>query len=105
MRLLTRELRAQLPAIGATERESDPIARVKLFMPATRWTWYLLEFDGDDLLFTFVKSGLDERYDELGYASLAELEGVRGPYGLSVERDIAFTPTRLSEITATKEIV
>jgi hypothetical protein len=36
---------------------------------------------------------------------LSELESVRGPFGLRVERDLAFEPTPLSVITATTEIV
>ena len=105
MKLLTRELRDRLPVIGATERDADPSACVKLFLPGTRWTWYLLEFDGDDLLFAFVKSGLDDAYDELGYVSLAELEQLRHPLGFRVERDIWFEPMSLSAITATTAIV
>ena len=33
---------------------------------------------------------------ELGYFSLAELQSVRGPLGLRVERDLYFTPTPMS---------
>jgi len=35
---------------------------------------------------------------ELGYFSLAELEGVRGPMGLAIERDLHWTPKTLAEI-------
>ena len=36
--------------------------------------------------------------DELGYFSLLELESVHGPLGLSIERDLSFAPTLLSNI-------
>jgi hypothetical protein len=52
-----------------------------------------------------VKSGLDPNFDELTYWSLGELEALRGPFGLRVERDLHFEPTRLSVITATEAIV
>ena len=39
-------------------------------------------------------------YPELGYFSLSELESIQGPWGLKVERDLYFTPLRLSEVKA-----
>jgi hypothetical protein len=35
---------------------------------------------------------------ELGYVSLSELEEVRGPMGLPVERDLYWKPKTLAEI-------
>ncbi|MEN5407683.1 DUF2958 domain-containing protein, partial [Aliarcobacter butzleri] len=35
---------------------------------------------------------------ELGYFSLDELESVRGLFGLKVERDLSFKPTKLSKV-------
>lgn len=94
MRLLTQEIREQLPLLYATEQEPDPFLRVKFFTPWAGWTWYAAEFDGRDLFFGFV-DGLDK---EFGYFSLAELESLRGPGGLRVERDMWFTPCRFSEL-------
>ena len=37
---------------------------------------------------------------ELGYFSLAELEQVRGPWSLPVERDLYFEPTILEDLKA-----
>jgi hypothetical protein len=37
---------------------------------------------------------------ELGYFSLSELESVRGPWGLPIERDLWFKPCPLSEVKA-----
>jgi hypothetical protein len=84
----------ELPALYSTEYEKDPLMIVKFFTPDAGWTWYASEFDGEDIFFGWVV-GL---YQELGYFSLAELEQVRGPFGLHVERDIYFLPTRLSEV-------
>lgn len=36
---------------------------------------------------------------ELGYFALSELESLRGPWGLPIERDLFFTPCKRSEIT------
>ena len=99
MQLLTNELRRQLPPLYASEHEEDPQIICKFFTPDSSWTWYAIEFDGDDTFFGFVE-GLD---NELGYFSLSELESVRGPLGLPIERDLYFEPCRLSQVKAKAE--
>ena len=99
MKLLTNELRRQLPPLYATEHDTDPRIICKFFTPDSRWTWYAIEFDGEDTFFGFVE-GLE---DELGYFSLSELESVRGPFGLPIERDLYFEPCRLSQVKAKAE--
>ena len=99
MKLLTQELRKRLPPLYSCENEEDPMVQVKFFTPDAQWTWYATEFDGDDLFFGLVV-GLDT---ELGYFSLSELESVRGPLGLPIERDRYFEPQLLSEVRALHE--
>lgn len=94
MKLLTEELKKALPALYTKENENNPMVVCKFFLPMTKWTWFATEFDGKDSFFGFVVG----EYPELGYFSLSELENLEGPYGLGVERDIYFEPTRLSEI-------
>jgi hypothetical protein len=94
MKLLTGELRRRLPALYSSENEPDPVIHAKFFTPWTGWTWYATEFDGEDLLFGLVR-GLEE---EWGYFSLRELEALRGPGGLRVERDLYFEPAPVSRV-------
>jgi len=96
MNLLTNEIRERLPKLYITQNDKDPVLQVKFFTPWTSWTWYATEFDGEDLFFGLVE-GLKT---EWGYFSLKELESVRGPGGLGVERDLYFDPTPASEIDA-----
>jgi hypothetical protein len=70
------------------------VAQVKFFTPDSNWTWYASEFDGEDIFFGLVV-GFEM---ELGYFSLSELESVRGPLGLPIERDRWFEPRRLGEL-------
>lgn len=94
MKLMTNEARNMLPALRTTEHEADPVARVKFFTPWSNWTWYAMEFDGEDTFF-----GLVEGFEtELGYFSLTELEEARGPCGMRIERDLYFEPTPLSRL-------
>lgn len=94
MKLLTAEIKKQLPALYSQEKIKDPIAWVKFFTPWTSWTWYATEFDKNDLFFGLVQGN----ETELGYFSLKELESVNGPFGLKIERDKYFKPTKLSEL-------
>jgi hypothetical protein len=94
MKLLTQELRTQLPKLYSQESTPDPLVYVKYFLPFTHWHWYATEFDGKDTFFGWVYGD----YPELGYFSLSELESVRGPYGLRVERDSGFEPLPLSQV-------
>ena len=92
--LLPAEIRDELPLIGVTEGEDDPMAVIKFFTPDGQWTWYVVQFDGNDTFFGLVK-GLET---EMGYFSLSELQEIRGHLGLPVERDLSFEPTRLSKL-------
>lgn len=93
MKLLTEEIRKKLPPLGSQSENLDPVIIVKFFCPWSYWTWYAYEFDGEDIFFGFVKGD----YDELGTFSLSELESVKGPMGLGIERDLYFTPKPLSQ--------
>lgn len=94
MKLLTNELRETIPALYSQENEKDPTVVAKFFTPDSSFTWYVLEFDGEDLFFGYVEG----QFSELGYFSLSELESVRGALGLPVERDRWFVPVKLSKI-------
>jgi len=96
MELLPAELRAQLPALYAQEREDDPKMYIKFFTPWTNWTWYVTEGSEqeDDFIFFGYIIGHER---EWGYFSLNELEAVRGPGGLTIERDLYFEPARFNE--------
>lgn len=96
MKLLTKELLRQLPPLGATAATADPLVWAMFFYPDFGWTWYAIEFDGDDLFFGFV----DGDFAELGYFRLSELVDVRGKLGLPIERERFFTPCRLSALRA-----
>lgn len=94
--MLTQENRKALPALYATEGTplADKIVHVKFFQPWGLWTWYALEFDGDDRFFGYV-DGFER---EAGDFSLMELCSLRGPLGLKIERDLYWTPRPLGDV-------
>ena len=93
--LLPRSLAETVPPLRATENDPDATVHAKFFTPDSSWTWYVLEFNPADRLCFGLVDGLEK---EFGYFSLDELEQVRGPMGLRIERDLYFEPTPLSEI-------
>jgi hypothetical protein len=98
MELLTKELRKKLPALYANEEVTDPMIIAKFFALGSGWTWFAMEFDGEDIFFGMVH-GFEK---ELGYFSLKELQSLKLSMGgieiPAVERDINWTPRRLSEL-------
>lgn len=102
MTLLPETVRSLIPALYSGEQLDDEAQAnrevpVKFFTPWSNWTWYVLEGqqeDGDFLFFGYVE-GLE---NEFGYFSLRELESIRGPFGLTIERDLHWTPKPIREI-------
>jgi len=96
MKLLTKEIVAKLPELYATEdvELEDKLILAKLFTPWSTWTWYVIEYDGEDRCFGFVKG----HEAEFGYFSIKELSEIEGPYGLKVERDRHFMPTEVGDM-------
>jgi hypothetical protein len=97
MKLITPGLVSITPYIRGNEGKplNEHIITAKFFTPWAGWTWYMTELDKDeDYAFGYVV-GLDS---ELGYFSIRELEALRGPGGITVERDLHFGKHMLSEV-------
>lgn len=103
MKLITDEQRARLldnGAAAARGENRDPLPVVKLFTPDAQATWLLTEIDPEDGDTAFGLCDLGLGFPELGYVRVSELQKLRGPRGLPVERDVHFTPKHsLSEYT------
>jgi hypothetical protein len=102
MKLLTEELISNMPVLYSQENEKDPMIICKFFDPVGSWTWYALEGEetdnGDYLFFGYI-IGFEA---ELGYFTLSQLttakKGATGIRALPIERDLYFTPCKLSEV-------
>jgi hypothetical protein len=120
MKLLTKALSQQFPAIYATDGfpPERKMVIAKFFDPSGAGTWYAFEADAlvdrknevwepladvvkarkpyHDVKFFGYTTGLGT--DELGYFLLSELEGARGRYGLGIERDIFYKPESFADL-------
>lgn len=73
---------------------------IKLFNPFGAATWWLSEYNPEDRCF-FGLCDLGMGYPEMGYVSRDELEAIRGPAGLRIERDMYWDPSEsFNEILA-----
>jgi len=103
MKLLTKEIRRKLPPTLAEDcKLRKAIAHVKFFTPDSNWTWWAIcgepikDKEGNEDFYFY---GLVEGYvKEFGPFLLSELESVRGPLGLPIERDLYWKPKTLEEI-------
>lgn len=96
MKLITKEIERKLLKNGADAAEgvetSDREPVVKFFCPWGSATWLITEMDPEDHSMLFGLCDLGVGFPELGWVYLPELEEVRGPAGLKIERDLYFTP-------------
>lgn len=94
MSLITDDLRNILLANGRAnagrEETIDFKPAVKLFCPGGGATWLLTELDPEDPDIAFGLCDLGIGFPELGNVRISELESVRGPMGLGIERDLYF---------------
>jgi hypothetical protein len=102
-KLLTDEERAQLLANGGARTQGqaiDPLPVVKLFTPDAHATWLLTDLDPTDCDTAFGLCDLGLCMPALGTVRLSDLETIRGPRNLPVQRDLHFRPRfTLSEYT------
>ncbi len=102
MKLITKQIERQLESYPIySQEESGDQAKVicKFFAPIGSYKWYVLEaerVDDDYRFFGLVVNNYGDR--ELGYFMLSELESVRLPMGLGIERDTSFEITELHKL-------
>lgn len=73
---------------GVDDSKLKPV--VKFFCPWGAATWLVTSLKDDgDTMFGLCDLGMGS--PELGYVSLTELQGIKGPFGLTIERDLHFT--------------
>ncbi len=98
MKLLTPELIKQFKKIGSQSDNDNPIVVCKFFNPQGQGTWFATEYDEESKIFYGYVSIFGDHNDEWGSFSLYELESFVGSFGLGIERDLYFEPTKFKNI-------
>lgn len=82
--------------LHSQEKADDPVVHAKLFNAFGAGTWYLTEYDGEDIAFGYVT---DLAFDEWGYVSIDDLAALCLPNGTSrIECDLWFEATAFSAL-------
>lgn len=97
MKLLPKDIAEKIPALYSQEGRGDnSLAYVKLFNPTGAGTWYIIEYDPIERI-AFALCVITDA--ELGYVSIDEMEEYKdSQFGLGIERDLHFKPTKLKDI-------
>ncbi len=104
MKLLPCKIRERLPRLGEQDcKGGKAVVYAKCFAPSSSLNWYISEgspvWNKDNNVVDYILYGFVEgQCKELGYFSLSELESIRGPMGLPIERDLYWQPKTLEEI-------
>jgi Protein of unknown function (DUF2958) len=80
---------------GSQSEEKDPFIPVKFFNPVGSQSWFVYEYNPETKVAFCYVTGMG--FDELGATSIEELENLRLPMELTIERDLHFEFCRLSE--------
>ena len=87
MKLITKEIEQKLTKAGYNN--TKPIC--KLFCPWGAGTWLLTSMDSDGILSGWADLGFGV-VEHGGIATVEELEAIKGPANLGIERDLYWTP-------------
>jgi hypothetical protein len=100
MKLLTDEVLKAFQKQGKCDEKPANEVRViaKFFNPCGAGTWYATEYNPEDKCFFGYVNLIGKDCAELGYFSLDELEGLKLPFGLGIERDLHFGEHTLEEV-------
>lgn len=98
--LLTNKILERFRKQGDTSKieSKDIMVICKYFNPCGAGTWYAVEYNERDRMFYGFVSLYGDDNDELGYFSLDELENLKLPFGMKIERDLYFDECTLKSI-------
>lgn len=98
MKLITKQLQKELakyPLYSQDGKVEDAVVVCKFFLQG--YTWYVLEAEKADHGYEFFGIIVGQ-HTEYGYFTLSQLESVTGQWGLRVERDRGFKPTKVKDL-------
>jgi hypothetical protein len=94
--LITPALKRRFQELGSQNGTDNPIIVAKYFNPMGSATWYVIEYIPEQEVCYGYVTGM--AYDEFGYFTIHELESLRLPLGLKIERDLFFDETPFRDL-------
>ena len=102
MKLITKTLEERFEKIGCQSQSADPIIVAKFFDPCGPATGYATEYDAENKIAFGYVTGL--AFDGWGTCGITELESIKRPFGLGIERDLYFKEQRFKEIIKEQDL-
>ena len=97
MKLLTKEMRENLPTLGSTAEESNPMCIAHFFNPCGAGDWYVIE--GGEINGQYIFYGIANIIaPDFGEFTLQQLEEVSKQLIIPIERDLYYTPEPAQEV-------
>ena len=95
MKLMTKDIKIKAQKQYDKGSDMEQMVVAKYFDPMGSWKWFLMNMDKDeDYCWGIVKG----HAVEMGSFSMRELEGIKRPFGLGIERDTLFEPMKASKV-------
>ena len=98
MKLMTKTLEAKIPEMGQFENDENPTIIAHYFNPIGQGDWYVIEGEKDETNNWMFYGLVDLHFREYGYFSLKELENIKLPYGMGIERELYWNPITIKEL-------
>ena len=95
MKLLTKKIKEQATKQYDEGTDMEQMVVAKYFDPMGNWKWFLMNMHKDEDYCWGIVEGNEV---EMGSFSMRELEGIKRPFGLGIERDLHFKPTRAKDV-------
>ena len=95
MKLMTDEIAKQATEQYDKGSDMEQMVVAKYFDPMGSWKWFLMNMDKDGDYCWGIVEGNEV---EMGSFSMKELEGIKRPFGLGIERDLYFEPMRAKDV-------
>ena len=95
MKLLTKEITKKATKQYDEGSDMEQMVVAKFFNPIGNGTWYLMNMDKDEDYCWGIVKGHEV---EMGSFSMKELESIKLPFGLKIERDLMFEPMKASDV-------
>lgn len=86
------------PLYSQDGKGKEAVIVCKFFNPCGAGTWYVLEGEKQDCGGWLFYGIVNLHEIEYGYFTLAELECVKLPFGLTIERDLYFGTPKVGEV-------
>jgi hypothetical protein len=100
MKLMTKEIEKRFKEAGNQSENENPTFVAKFFNPVGSQTWYASEYYPENKICYGYVTGMYE--EEWGTFSITELESLKLPFGMKIERDLHFDEITFDELTKPK---